>query len=190
MLPIAQMMFLLFFPASLGILRQVIWGEELTHQLLALGVFLLCIEQARMAALDLRQIADAREQANDVRLDTLSTVCNSTIALELFGFYTSSVWLGWGSILILLSLIWFNLFAPVKIHTSPEIVIQDWNISERYSVLIADVTGLVLVSMWMLQIASVWISWLLFGMVIVYCSIKLVLFIHSVVFLKYYGEHQ
>jgi hypothetical protein len=184
MLPIARMMFLFFFPACLGILRQVIWGSELTHQLLALGMFLFCIEQARMAAKDLQQIAEAKKQVNDIRLDTFSTITIITIIIELLGFYASSVWLGWGSILILLSQVWFNLFAGIKIHSSTETVIQSWKISERLPVLIADLLGLVLISLWMSQIASLWITWILFGMVIIYCSIKLILFFRYAVFFQ------
>jgi hypothetical protein len=180
MLPITRMMFLLFFPASLSILRQVIWGSELTHQLLALGMFIFCIEQARMAAKDLQQIAEAKKQVKDIRLDTFSTITISTIIIELFGFYASSVWLGWGSILILLSQVWFNLFAGVKIHSSTELVIQTWKVSERLPVLIADFIGLILISLWMSHIASLWITLVLFGMAIVYCSIKLILFFKNV----------
>ncbi len=174
MLPIPGMIFLLFFPANLCILRQVIWGQELTHQLLATGMFLFCIEQARMAAQDLQQIVKAKEQVKDSRLDTFLKITTSTIFIELLGFYTASIWLGWGSILILLSQVWFNLLTGVKIYTSPEIIIQPWKISERYNVLIADFLGLVLVSLWMLQIAAVQITWGLFGMAIAYCGIKLV----------------
>jgi hypothetical protein len=174
MLPIPGLIFLLFFPANLCILRQVIWGQELTHQLLATGMFLFCIEQARMAAQDLQQIVKAKEQVKDSRLDTFLKITISTILIELLGFYTASIWLGWGSILILLSQVWFNLFAGVKIYTLSEMVIQPWKISERYNVLIADFLGLVLVSLWMLQIASVPIAWVLSGMAIAYCGIKLV----------------
>jgi hypothetical protein len=172
---IPKIIFLLFFPANLCILRQVVWGEELTHQILAVAMFLFCIEQARMAARDLEQIVEAKAQIKDSRLDTFLKVTTSTIFLELLGFYSASIWLGWGSVLILLSQVWFNLLASIKISTSPEIFIQPWKVSERYNVLVADFMGLVLVSLWMLQIASVQITWILFGMAIAYCSIKLIL---------------
>ncbi|GAB1543186.1 hypothetical protein NUACC21_58600 [Scytonema sp. NUACC21] len=135
-----------------------------------------------MATKDLQQIADAKKQVQDTRLDNFSTIAISTIFLELLGFYTSSVWLGWGSLLILLSQVWFNLFAGVKIYPLAENVLQTWKISERLPVLIADILGLVLVSLWMLQIASFWISWALFGMALVYCSIKLFLFFRQSIF--------
>lgn len=182
MLPIGGMMFLLFFPASLGILRQVIWEQELTHQLLDSAVFLFSIEQARMAAKDLQEIAAAKAQLKDTRLETFSKITIITVFLELLGFYISSIWLGSGLILILVSLVWFNLFAGVKIHLGAEIVIQDWRISERYIVLIADAIALILVTLWMLQIASFSVTLILFGMIVLYCSIKLVLFFRSVVY--------
>ena len=184
MLPLGGMVLLLFFPASLGILRQVIWGQELTHQLLASAVFLFSIEQARMAAKDLQEIAAAKAQVKDVRLETFSTITISTICLELLGFYISSIWLGWGLIWILVSLVWFNLFAGVKIYLAAEVVIQDWSISERFIVLIADAIALVLVTLWMWQIASVWVTGILFGMIVLYCSIKLVLFFRSIVYFQ------
>jgi hypothetical protein len=206
MLPVDKIIFLLFFPACLGLLTQVIWGVELTNQLVALGTFIFCIEQARMAVKDLRQIEDAKAHVQDVRLDTFYKVTVITIAVELLGFYTSTLWLGWGSILILLSQIWFNLLANVKIEftnkadnysfyrtsaltlSAPVLLLDDvsnaveitinvqaWEISERIPVLTADILGLVLISFWMLQIGSLFISWLLFAMVITYGIAKLIL---------------
>jgi hypothetical protein len=180
MLPISSLIFLLFFPACLGVLKQVIWGSELTQQMLAFGTFLFCIEQSRMAVKDLQQIADAKQQIIDSRLDTFYQVTAITIVIELIGFYTSSILWGWGSILILISQVWFNLFASVKIQYSPKISIQDWKVSERFPVLIADIVGLFLVSLWMLQIGSQWIAWGLFGMVVVYGGVKLILRLFTV----------
>ncbi|BAZ09382.1 hypothetical protein NIES4071_11900 [Calothrix sp. NIES-4071] len=206
MLPLDKVIFLLFFPACVGLLTQVIWGIELTNQLVASGTFIFCIEQARMAVKDLRQIEDAKALVQDVRLDTFYQVTLITIAVELLGFYISIVWLGWGSIVILLSQIWFNLLASVKIQypnqvaenilkvdnynfsntsaltlsapvllNAVPIYVRYWKISERLPVLIADILGLVLISFWMLQIGSLFISWALFAMVIVYGIAKLIL---------------
>lgn len=174
-LPISGRVFLLFFPACLGVLKQVIWGSELTQQMLALGTFLFCIEQSRMAVKDLQQIADAKKQIKDTRLNSFYQVTAITIFIELIGFYISSIWWGWGSILILISQVWFNLFASIKIQHSPKISLQTWKVTDRLPVLIADIFGLFLVSLWMLKIGSEWIAWGLFAMVIVYGSIKLIL---------------
>jgi len=176
---ISKVIFLLFFPACIAILRQVIWSSELTHQLLAFGIFLLCIEQANMANQDLQKVDLAKEQLKDARLDNFKITTIITIIIELIGFYISSISLGWGLMIILFGIIWFNLFANIKINTSGENIIQPWNISERLPVLIADITGLILAILWILKIGEIWISWGLFAMAAVYCVIKLFLFINS-----------
>ncbi|MEO1428579.1 MAG: hypothetical protein AAFV71_05815, partial [Cyanobacteria bacterium J06633_8] len=89
------------------------------------------------------------------------------------------IWLGSGLILILIGIIWFNLFANIKIDVSAENIIQTWNISERLPVLIADVVGLILTSLWILKIGDILISWVLFTMAVVFCGIKLMLFFKS-----------
>jgi hypothetical protein len=174
MLSISQIIFLFFFPAGLGILGQVIWGTELTHQLLALGTFLFCLEQARMAVKDLQQIDDAKKKLSDSRLEFFFQITITTILIEVLGFYLSSVWFGWGAILILISQVWFNLFANLKIDIYPEISLKTWKITERLAVLIADICGLFLVILWMKGIASDLIAWGLFGMVILYGGVKFI----------------
>jgi hypothetical protein len=180
---IDKIIFSLFFPACLGILNQAIHTDELKHQLVAIGMFVFCIEQSRMAVKDLELVKYAKKQVKDIRINIFYQITIITIIIEISGFYLSSIWLGWGSIIILLSQVWFNLFANIKINIigkveeSDKVVIQPWTISERSPVLIADIAGLLLVSLWMLNIASLWISWGLFSMAIVYCSIKLILFL-------------
>jgi len=180
-MPIARIIFLLFFPACIAILlKQVIWGSELTHQLLAVGIFFFCIEQANMANQDLQQVANAKLEIKDSRLDNFQVTTITTIIIELIGFYLSSICLGYGSILILVGIIWFNLFVKIKFETtSSDIRIKFWKITERSTVLIADMIGLTLVSMWILKIGDLWISWGLFLMAIFYCCVKLFLFFKS-----------
>ena len=180
-MPISRIIFLLFFPACIAILfKQVIWGSELTHQLLAIGIFFFCIEQANIANQDLQQVADAKVKIKDSRLDDFQRITTITIIIELTGFYLSSIWLGYGSILILIGLIWFNLFVKIRIETTDlNIIIQPWKITERLTVLIADIIGLLLVNLWILKIGDFWISWGLFAMAIIYCGIKSFLFYKS-----------
>ncbi|MBE9216242.1 hypothetical protein IQ247_26875 [Plectonema cf. radiosum LEGE 06105] len=181
---IPLIIFLFFFPACLGILRQVIWSTELSHQLLALAIFLLCIEQANMANHDLQKVADAKNIVKDARLNYFQIITIVTIIIELIGFYLSSIWLGWGSIIILFGLIWFNLFVDIKINNSSQNIIQTWKITERLPVLIADIFGLILISLWILKIGDFGISLGLFAMTMVYCSIKLFLFFNSLNYLR------
>ena len=181
-MPISKIIFLLFFPAGIAILfKQVIWGSELNHQLLASGIFLFCIEQANMANQDLQQVADAKVKIKDSRLDDFQRITIITIIIELTGFYLSSIWLGYGSILILIGIIWFNLFVKIRIDiTTSDIKIKYWLMTERLSVLIADIIGLLLVNLWILKIGDFWISWGLFAMAVSYCGIK------SFLFFKYF----
>jgi hypothetical protein len=165
-------MFLLFLPASLGLLAQVFGGDKLSHQLLALALLLLCIDQARMAVVDLENVKQVKQQVQDPRLDNFYWVTVSTIVLELLGFYGSYIWLGWGAILVLLSQVWFNVLAGVQLQPGEENPIQTWGIPERSIVLIADGIGIILVSLWIAQIAPLWMALGLLAMVLIYGWLK------------------
>jgi hypothetical protein len=165
-------MFLLFFPASFGLLSQVMGRNELSSQLLALALLLLCIDQARMAVVDLENVQQVKQQVQDARLNNFYRVTVSTIVLELLGFYGSSFWLGWGAILVLLSQVWFNVLAGIQLQPAEENPIQSWGIPERRLVLIADGMGLILVSLWILQIAPLWTASGLLAMIVIYGWVK------------------
>lgn len=165
-------MFLLFFPASLGLLSQFIGGNELSHQLMALALLLLCADLARMAVVDLEQVKQIKQHVQDARLDNFYWVTVSTIILELLGFYSSYIWLGWGAILVLLSQLWFNVFAGIQLQPIEEKPIQSWGIPERKFVLLADGVGVILVGLWILQIAPLWMAAGLLAMIVIYGWIK------------------
>ncbi len=167
-----QVIFLLFFPACLGILGQFIRPEAFDHRLLALGLLIFAIDQARMAVLDLKNIKIAKESVEDVRVQHFyyTTIC--TIALELLGFYVASVQLGWGIILVLGSQVGFNFFANIRIQPTESVIIQNKPFSEQITVLIADIVGLILIGFWMNAIAPLTIVLTLWIMAIAYCCIK------------------
>jgi hypothetical protein len=165
-------MFLLFFPASLGLLSQVIGRNELSSQLLALALLILCIDQARMAVVDLENVQQVKQQVQDARLNNFYRVTISTVVLELLGFYGSSFWLGWGAILVLLSQVWFNVLAGIQLQPMEENPIQSWGIPERSIVLLADGIGLILVGLWILQIAPLWMASGLLAMIVIYGWLK------------------
>jgi len=168
---IAWIVFWIFFPASLGVLGQVLWGPDLSHRLLALGLFLFSIDQARMAVLDLRQAIAAQRQTPDFRIRRFYWVTLTTIVLEILGFGIAAVWLGWGIQLVLLSQVWFNLFAGIQIQP-PDLKIQPWGVRERLPVLIADGLGMGLMGLWMREIAPMGIVLTLWGMAIAYACLK------------------
>ncbi len=171
----AWTLFLLFLPASLGLLRQVIWGDGLSHQFLALGFLLFCIDQARMAVVDLDHIAAVQIQVTDARLKRFYWVTVSTIVIELVGFYAASILLGWGAMVVLLSQVWFNLCAGIQLQPTAAQVIRPQGISGRSLVLAGDIIGLLLVGLWMQGIAPLGISLLLCSMAIVYGLVKYIL---------------
>jgi hypothetical protein len=167
-----QVIFLLFFPACLGILGQFIRPEAFDHRLLALGLLIFAIDQARMAVLDLKNIKIAKEKVEDFRVQHFyyTTIC--TIALELLGFYVASVQLGWGIILVLGSQVGFNFFANIRIQPTESVIIQNKPFSEQITVLIADIVGLILIGFWMNAIAPLTIVLTLWIMAIAYGCIK------------------
>ena len=167
-----RVFFLLFFPACLGILDQVIRPQRFDYRLLALGLFIFTIDQAKMAVLDLKNIKSAKEKIEDIRLQYFYYLTISTIALELIGFYVASVQLGWGIILVLVSQVGFNFFANIRIQPNELTIIEDKTFSEKIVVLIADIVALILIGFWMNAIAPLSIVLTLWTMAIVYGCIK------------------
>lgn len=164
---------LLFIPAGVGLLGQVLGPHPLDHQLLALGLLLFCLDQARMATVDLTQVAHAKQQQSDPRLARFTWVTISTIALELGGFYLASWQLGVGIVLVLLSQIWFNLLAGIQLQPAGRWKIRPWGVSQRLPILMADGLGLGLVGLWQAHVAPLTIVLVLWSMAIAYSIIKI-----------------
>jgi hypothetical protein len=170
--------FLLFFPACFGLLVQVIghigvsWSAD--RPLLALALLLLAIDQARMAVVDLTQVAavELQLQAPDARLSRFYRVTLSTIILELLGFYGALANLGGGAALVLLSQIWFNLLADIQLQPDTGEPIRAWGIADRLPVLVADAVGLILVILWLTGVAPLFMAAGLLGMVLLYGGLK------------------
>lgn len=188
-------MICLFLPASLGLVGQILKGEGLALQLLAIAFLLFSLEQARMAIVDLEQIAAVRQQVKNKqgqneeaqneeaqsdpvqgdRLQPFYRVTVSTIALELLGFYMAAIWLGWGAVLVLLSQVWFNCLANIQLHPNSRSPIQPWGIPQRIPVLVADGIGLILVSLWMTNISALWMASGILSLAIVFGVVKYVM---------------
>ena len=164
--------FLLFLPACIGILSQVIKQQAFDYQLLALGLLIFAIDQARMAVLDLENIAEAKKKVEDIQLNQFYYLTIITIALELIGFYLASIELGWGIIIVLGSQILFNALVNISIHLTKENIIQKKFFSDKILVLMADIVGIVLISFWMVPIMPMTIVLTLWIMAIAYGCIK------------------
>lgn len=164
-------LFLCFFPASVAILRQIFPVEDLSTSMLALGTFGMCLEQARMAEVDLQQIAYFQEKLPDYRLDNFFIVTISTIILELVGFYLAAFWLGWGALIVLISQIWFHCLAKIQLQPTTDKII-DYGIIPRLPVLFADGIGIMFVVLWLEEIAPLAMAINLTAMVLIYEYIK------------------
>jgi len=171
----AGLIFLGFFTACLGILGQIFRGHTLPYQLLAIGFVLLAIDQARMAVIDLEQIALVRSQIEDQRLLKLYYLTLFTIILELSGFYLAWWRLGWGIEIVLLSQVIFNTLAAIQLQPTlePPIAARSWQ--TRSPILVGNVLAMVLVGLWMREIAPMTITLAAWGIAIAYILGKFVL---------------
>jgi hypothetical protein len=142
--------------------------------LLALALLLLGIDQTRMAIVDCRNINAVKGQlaAPDFRLFRFQWVTYTTIALEIFGFGLAFWWLGWGTAIVLLSQVWFNLLAGAQLEPESKTPIQDFGISDRALILAADGLGLLLTGLWIVGIAPLGMAIGLLVMVVIYGLLK------------------
>ncbi|MGK7933769.1 MAG: hypothetical protein AB4041_20390 [Microcystaceae cyanobacterium] len=162
-----------FFPACLLILAQAILGKELSYSLLATGLFLLCIDQSRMAALDVRQVTEVRRDNSDHRLEQFWCLTLWTIIIELAGFYLASYALGWGIELVLLSQVGFNALAEIQLQPSEveKVIPRPW--SDRLPLIVANGMAMILMGLWMVRIAPLIIVSSLWFIAIAYAILKL-----------------
>jgi hypothetical protein len=172
---------LLFGGAIAGLLQQIAVAETIAQRCLTLALFILCLDQTRMAIVDQlniqtlqqRAMTSGRSETNvSPALERFTWVTNTTIGLELLGFYLSWQWLGWGSALVLLSQIWFNLFAAVQLVPESDPAIQPWGLKDRAIVLAADSLGLILCCCYALTIQPLAMAIGLLSMVLLYGLIK------------------
>ncbi len=178
----AYWLFSLFFPACLLILRQVL-GENtpLDQRLLGVGFFLLAIDQARMAVFDLAQIQEVKQLLSSknqapqqLQLKRFSRLTWSTIAWELAGFYLGAINLGGGIMVVLLSQVWFNTLAQVRLCPESATPLEPRPWSEKIGVLVADGLCLIFMGLWLARIAPFTIVITLWTIAIVYAVVKLI----------------
>ncbi len=166
------MVFLFFFVASLGLLWQTFNSDSWSDKLLAFAIFLMCLEQGRMALVDLDNIKLVKQQYTDSRIDTFPTITIITIIIELLGFYYTFLSLSWGAIIIIISLIFFNVCTKIQLYPSENIMIEPWGISQRLPILLANTLALILIALRMLGFFPLLISSISLGLTIVYGMIK------------------
>jgi hypothetical protein len=163
----------LFAGGMAGIFYQILVAETIAQRCLAIALFILGIDQTRMAIGDRTNIQTLQQCLIDSpALQRFTWVTHTTIGLELVGFYLSWWALGWGSAVVLLSQLWFNLLAGVQLLPESELPIQDFGIKDRAIVLLADALGLLLTVLYALGIAPLALAIGLLSMVLIYGLIK------------------
>lgn len=165
--------FIFFFPASLGLGWQIFHQSELSSQLIALAFFCFCLEQARMAVLDLKLYQQTQSVYQDSRLVQFKLVLIITISVELTGFYTASWQLGLGAIIVLLSQVLFNCFAGIKFNQGEQITIESVTFAEKKLELLADFSGILFMSLWAVNFYSLVIAIAMLIIILIYALVKL-----------------
>lgn len=179
----------LFLPAGLGLLMEISAAATTAERVLAAAIALFCPELARMAWVDLSNVAavtqqteqvaeqmaeQMAEQARDSRLNRFHAVVISTIVLEITGFYLAMLSLPGGAIAVIFSQLWFNLLADIQLYPGQTPAIVPFGRADRRAVLIANGIGLGLLGLWFWQEIRIWLASGLFLLIIIFLLIKYV----------------
>lgn len=162
---------LCFLPAALGLLSQGIAPLPLPQRLLALALGLMLLEQAHMARVDVQRVLAARHLGTTPRLRRFTAVLALTIVGEICGFYLAAAGdPGFGMVLILLSLLGFNLGANGRFDGE---VFQPAGPRHRLGVIAVDLVALGLALLWWQNLGRLIIASLLLAITLAYGVVKL-----------------
>ena len=167
-----SVIFLPFLPAGLGLLVRTVSSALLAERILALALTLFCIELARMAFVDLRNISAVAQQSLDPRLQRFRKVTYSTIVLEVVGFYTALGSLPAGALIIIASQLWFNSLANIQLWPKAIPAVVSLPASDRLAVLIANGVGIGLLGLWPIQAVRTWSASGLLVLITLFLAIK------------------
>ncbi|MGY6531047.1 MAG: hypothetical protein ACXITR_14070 [Cyanobacterium sp.] len=165
--------FSLFFLPALNLFTKVFLSGDLSYRFIYGGLVLFCMEQCKMAILDLNDYFLAKKKFKSHSLSLYFTILCSTIALELVGFYYMYFYINVGAIITLISQLWFNSLAKIKISVFQEqITIIPWAIDKRIGELMGAILGITLITLWSLKIYPLIMGFLMLTMMIVFLLIK------------------
>lgn len=169
-----QIILITFFtPASMGLLWQTFTNDILSAQLLYFAFFLFSLEQISTAFIDLSSYFQEKTQDRYSQLSIFLSIVIITIIIELFGFYFALLSLGWGSIIVLISQFFFNLFAPLKvIPNQDKIILQSYSLSDKLSLLLVDSIVILLITLWFNNIYPLFIGFFILLIMLIFMMIK------------------
>ncbi|MEO0396790.1 MAG: hypothetical protein ACFB14_11175 [Leptolyngbyaceae cyanobacterium] len=157
-----------FAIATVGIL---IWNLQPVDGLaMALALALLCVDQGRMALVDLNDIR--RVTLGDQRVRQFFIVTLIAIAVELIGFYFAWRWLAVGTALVLGSQLFFNIAAKIQLYPDSPEPIRPMGLKECGPMLTINTVALGLTTLWQRGLFSQVTSALLLVMVLTYLILK------------------
>lgn len=147
----------LFVPAMVALAVQLATARTWSDGLLILALLLLAPEQAYMAGADLRQIDGVNRHCQDPRLNPFHQLVWGTILGQLVGFYLAGIGQpAWGMLIILSSLIGFNLRAAIRLAPGAHQPILPWGPQNRRDVLLLNGTAAGLSIFWLMNLGQFW----------------------------------
>lgn len=167
----------LYAPAVIALGQSSLKATTLPERVLSLAMLLFCVELARMARVDLDNIALIQPRLKDSQaeyslLKTFRLTLLSTLVLELLGFYGTWVSLQWGGAIVLFSQLWFNLLAGIQLWPKQAEAIEVFGPRQRIPVLVANAMGLILLSLWTVETARLELAAGLLALVSLFLLIK------------------
>jgi hypothetical protein len=167
-----------FLPAGIGLLVQAVQSLALDDRLLFGALLIMCVEQAHMARVDLQQIEAVKHYGQIPQLQPFRQVVVGTIVVELLGFYLAAGGFpGWGALVILGSLIGFNLVAKIRLTPHGPTPVSVAGITTRLDVLMIDAIAVGLVLLWLTDAARLLAAAILLGLTLLYEVSKLVTYV-------------
>ena len=176
---------ILFTPAGMGLLLQAFSSASTADTLLAIALALFCPELARMAIVDLENVAAIANRLaencsqteisalqQDSRLLRFYRVVISTIVLETTGFYIALWSLVFGAAIVIVSQLWFNLLAGIQLWPQAAQPITSFGIVDRSLVLIANVLGLGMLLVWPIEMLRLYAAVGLLLLILLFLAIK------------------
>jgi hypothetical protein len=169
---ISGLMFGLFFPAGVGLVWRLVTTPVLAYQLLVATLVLLLLEQAHMAVVDWQNITRVGSSIVEPKLPLFKFITCATIGIELVGFYAAIFTLGWGTVLVIVSQLFFNGLAPLQLQPDSDPPVVSQGAGDRVPVLVANGLGLVVLGLWIAKQGELVMASILLGLVLVYGGIK------------------
>ena len=137
---------------------------------IALALLLVCIDQGRMAWVDLFNVYQI--SLADRRVAAFYAITLITIVIELIGFYLAWQYLALGMGVFLISQLFFNTAANLQLHPGSQDPIRPFPTQARWPVLLANGVALSLIALWQANQFRQLMSSLWLGMVVIYLAVK------------------